>query len=64
MTVWNTTTRLVNPKNGKPHVRFKDGTSMNNDGTVHDKKNGIPNLTKDVKNWLKKHNWPTEIVFP
>ena len=52
------------PKNGKPHVHFKDGTSMNNDGTPHDKGHGIPKLTKDVKKWLGKHNWPTEIVFP
>ena len=53
-----------NPSNGKPHIHFKDGTSMNNDGTPHDKGNGIPKLTKETKKWLEKHNWPTEIVFP
>lgn len=52
------------PKNGKPHVHFKDGTSINNDGTPHDRGHGTPKLTKDVKKWLEKHNWPTEVVFP
>ena len=42
---------------GKPHVHYKDGTSSNNDGTTHDKKNGIPNPVKQVVDWLKKHNW-------
>jgi hypothetical protein len=34
----------------KPHVHFKDGTAMNNDGTVHDAHNGTPdpsNKTSD-----------------
>ena len=37
-------------KTGKPHVHFKDGTSMNADGTIHDKRKGTPKLTKEVKN--------------
>ena len=52
-----------NTKTGKPHVHFKDGTAMNNDGTIHDKHKGTPTLTKKVKDWLGKHNWPTEIKF-
>ena len=53
--------RPHNDKNGKPHIHFKNGTSMNNDGSVHDKRNGIPQLSNKVKKWLNKHNWPTEI---
>ena len=47
--------------NGKPHIHFKDKTSLNNDGTPHDKHNGVPRLTKPVKEWLEKHNWSTEV---
>ena len=47
--------------NGKPHIHFKDGTAMNNDGTIHDAHKGIPRLSNAVKKWLRKHNWPTEI---
>lgn len=43
-------------KNGKPHTHFRDGTALNNDGTVHDQHRGIPNLTREVKEWLGKHN--------
>ena len=50
-----------NPQNGKPHIHFGDGTSMNNDGSIHDAHRGTPKLTKNIKKWLKKHNWPTEI---
>ena len=50
-----------NTKTGKPHVHFDDGTAMNNDGTLHDSHNGTPKLTKRIKLWLGKHNWPTEI---
>ncbi len=41
----------------KPHVHFDDGTSLNQDGTTHDKKNGQPNPTGKQKKWLKKHGW-------
>jgi hypothetical protein len=34
---------------------------MNNDGTLHDKKNGEPNLTNTTKEWLGKHGWATEV---
>ena len=47
-----------NPATGtKPHVHFKDGTSLNNDGTVHDKKNGNPNPSNKTRKWLKSHGW-------
>jgi RHS repeat-associated protein len=45
----------------KDHVHFKDGTSMNNDGSVHDKKNGIPNPNNTEKKFLEKNGWPTEV---
>lgn len=41
----------------KPHVHFKDGTSLNEDGTIHDKKNGEPSLSNKTVKWLEKHNW-------
>ena len=52
-------------KTGKPHVHFKDKTSMNNDGTPHDAHRGEPRLTKPVRDWLKKHHWATKYnIFP
>ncbi len=36
-------------KGQKPHVHFKDKTSLNNDGTVHDKHKGIPNVSNKVR---------------
>jgi len=44
-------------KNGQPHVHFKDKTSINRDGTVHDKKHGTPNPTRKVWDWLHKNGW-------
>ena len=52
-------------KSSKPHVHFKDGTSLNNDGSIHDAHKGLPQLTKPVKKWLESHNWATEFkIFP
>lgn len=45
----------------KDHVHFKDGTSMNIDGTVHDKKAGTPSLSNKTKEFLGKENWPTKV---
>ena len=42
---------------GKPHVHFKDGTALNNDGTVHKKKNGIPRPSNKAKKWLRDNGW-------
>ena len=48
--------RVDNPKipGQQPHIHFSDGTSLNIDGSVHDRKNGIPNLTNEIKIWLEK----------
>lgn len=43
----------------KPHVHFKDKTSMNNDGTLHDAHNGTPNISRKTKKWLEGHGWST-----
>ena len=42
---------------GKPHVHFSDGTSLNYDGTIHDKLGGIPKLTRTIRSWLEKNGW-------
>ncbi len=44
----------------KDHVHFDDGTSLNIDGTVHDKKGGIPKPNNKQKKFLEKENWPTK----
>ena len=51
--------RVDNPKvpGQQPHVHFSDGTSLNIDGSVHDAKNGIPNLTNEIRIWLEKNGW-------
>ena len=49
--------RVDNPKQGQPHVHFKDGTALNQDGSVHDAHNGIPKLSNEVKEWLLKNGW-------
>ena len=41
----------------KAHVHFSDGTAMNYDGTKHDKKHGIPNISSKVKKWLESYDW-------
>ncbi|MBD5088832.1 MAG: hypothetical protein HDT30_08515 [Clostridiales bacterium] len=39
----------------KPHVHFKDATSLNYDGMVHDKHKGIPKISNKVrKEWLER----------
>lgn len=43
--------------NQKPHVHFKDGTSMNYDGTIHDKLGGVPKITRAIAKWLRGHGW-------
>jgi len=47
---------------GQDHIHFKDGTSMNADGTIHDKMNGKPKFGNKVKNWLSRNGWPTEVI--
>jgi len=41
----------------KPHIHFKDGTSLNIDGSVHDKMNGTHILTNDEQIWLFENGW-------
>ena len=41
----------------QPHVHFNDGTSLNMDGTIHDKINGIPHITNKIRIWLIEHGW-------
>ena len=43
--------------NSKIHAHFKDGTSLNIDGTIHDASHGIPKLTKQVSDWLIGKGW-------
>ena len=39
------------------HIHFKDGKSLNIYGSVHDKMNGIHELTKKEKIWLFENGW-------
>ena len=39
-------------KGGQNHVHFKDGTSLNKDGSVHDAHRGTPNPSRASKEWL------------
>jgi roadblock/LC7 domain-containing protein len=41
----------------KPHVHFKDGTALNNDGTVHDNIDGRPDPSREVWDWLHQNGW-------
>lgn len=43
----------------QPHVHFKDGTSLNQDGTIHDAHNGVPNPSNATKDWLRSNGWGT-----
>ena len=42
---------------GQPHVHFKDGTSLNRDGSIHDKGKGRPNPSSKVWDWLHGNGW-------
>ena len=54
--------RVDKGKNGgKDHVHFKNGTAMNNDGTIYDKHKGIPKITEKIRKWLEGHNWEWKI---
>ena len=44
-------------KGTQPHVHFTDGTSLNIDGTTHDKKNGTPRPQKEIQAWLHTNGW-------
>ena len=55
------TKKIDPPKTSVPnsqiHAHFKDGTSLNIDGTIHDELNGIPKLTNEMKDWLVSNGW-------
>ena len=44
-------------KHEKPHVHFKDGNALNQDGTW---KHGGRKLTNKEKKFLEKYDWKTE----
>ncbi|WP_428845672.1 RHS repeat domain-containing protein [Dickeya oryzae] len=41
----------------EPHVHYKDGTSSNMSGGIHDAHKGIPNPSKKTREWLLSHGW-------
>jgi RHS repeat-associated protein len=41
----------------QPHVHYKDGTSQNLDGTLHDAHKGVPNPSNKTIEWLLEHGW-------
>ena len=46
-----------NVPNQKPHVHFKDGTSINLDGTPHDIGHGIATISVAVRAWLEDNGY-------
>ena len=44
-------------KGQQNHVHFKDGTSLNQDGSIHDAHKGIPNPSNTTKTWLQNNGW-------
>ncbi len=58
--------RFDPPKKGqgdkaKAHVHFTDKTSMNWDGTLHDKKGGVPSPSKAASKFLEEGGWAGEV---
>ena len=41
----------------QPHIHFKDGTSLNQDGTIHDAHREIPNISNNVREWITQNGW-------
>ena len=41
----------------KPHIHFADKTSINIDGTIHDKHRGIPTISNKEAKWLQENGW-------
>ena len=41
-------------------VETDDGTSLNVNGTIHDKHKGIPNPTKKQRDFLEEYGWKTD----
>jgi RHS repeat-associated protein len=46
-----------NAPSAQPHVHYRDGTSSNVDGTIHDAHKGTPNPSRRTRAWLEDNNW-------
>ena len=53
--------RIDMPKSSVPnsqwHAHSKKGGALNQDGTIHDKKRGSPNFSKETQKWLQEYGW-------
>jgi hypothetical protein len=47
----------VNANNAQSHVHFKDGTALNQDGSISHESRGIPNITNSILKWLLNNGW-------
>ena len=53
-----TVDRIDTPRyQGQPHIHFKDGTSLNFDGSVHDAFRGVHTLTTSERVWIINNGW-------
>ena len=43
--------------NSQNHIHFKDGTAINQDGSLSHKGNGIPNITRSILRWILDNGW-------
>ena len=43
--------------NSQNHIHFKDGTAINQDGSLSHKGNGIPNITRAILEWILDNGW-------
>jgi len=43
--------------NSQNHIHFKDGTAINQDGSLSHKGNGIPNITRAILKWILDNGW-------
>ena len=50
-------------KNSKVHAHFKNGTSLNMDGTIHDAKGGVPQVNRATREWLEKYDWKVPNIY-
>ena len=50
-------------KNSKVHAHFKNGTSLNMDGTIHDAKGGVPQVNRATREWLEKYGWKVPNIY-
>ena len=43
--------------NAQNHIHFKDGTAINQDGSLSHQGNGIPKITKNILQWILDNGW-------